>query len=72
MNATFISSLSTLNALSSKGYSCWNSSFSAKVAPSVDGFSIHLELGVVEFRQGKGSRTPPPITSSEVELMETR
>ena len=62
---------STLNGLWGKGLSGLGKGLIEKWRGFIERGLLHLELGVVECRQGKGPRGPLPTTSSEVELMET-
>jgi hypothetical protein len=62
----------TLNASQGKGLGGFRCDFIENETPVADPGCIHLELGVLRSRLGKGSGSPLPTTSSEVELMETK
>ena len=71
MAITFDVARSTLNVLRGKGLSGFGGGLIEIETLVVDPACIHLELGVLGSRLGKGSSNPRPTTSSEVELMET-
>ena len=71
MAITFGITQSTMNVLWGKGLSRFGRGLIEHETLVVDPACIHLELGVLGSKLGKGSSSPRPTTSSEVELMET-